>query len=244
MTETKTGRRWIDASDSDDSDDDVRAPIRSAHDKKWDGLVAATKAVNNLLKNADWNKLQDGGWVGGCEGSCGCSRDAVDTACMCVGDRGGGETEGVRERGCDGVYWAMSRSRFSHMPLLTRPSRPSPPPLLLGRADLPKLETALETAKSEIAAELPKLTANKAHSAAVGALRYGAHVACACAFVFVLCVCCVLSYIGRMRCVRACRPCPFSGVMGGLRSKSDTCMLDHSSPCSVSGAGNLSPSCM
>ncbi len=66
VTETKTGRRWIDASDSDDSDDDVRAPIRSAHDKKWDGLVAATKAVNNLLKNADWNKLQDGGWVGGC----------------------------------------------------------------------------------------------------------------------------------------------------------------------------------
>jgi hypothetical protein len=65
VTETKTGRRWIDASDSDDSDDDVRAPIRSAHDKKWDGLVAATKAVNNLLKNADWNKLQDGGWVGG-----------------------------------------------------------------------------------------------------------------------------------------------------------------------------------
>ncbi len=67
VTETKTGRRWIEASDSDDSDDDVRAPIRSAHDKKWDGLVTATKAVSNLLKNADWNKLQDGAcvWVGG-----------------------------------------------------------------------------------------------------------------------------------------------------------------------------------
>ncbi len=71
------------------------------------------------------------------------------------------------------------------------PDHCAPPPP--GRTDLPKLETALETAKSEIAAELPKLTANKAHSAAVGALRCGAHVACACAFVFMfVCLFCAV----------------------------------------------------
>ena len=60
VTETKTGRRWIDASDSDDSDDDVRAPIRSAREKKWEIFAGITKNISNLLKNNDWNRLQDG----------------------------------------------------------------------------------------------------------------------------------------------------------------------------------------
>ena len=49
-----------------------------------------------------------------------------------------------------------------------------PTPSLLSQpfpADLPKLESALEAAKSEVAAEVPKLATNKAHAAAVGALR-------------------------------------------------------------------------
>jgi hypothetical protein len=72
----QSGRRWLDASDSDDSDDDVRAPIKSAAEKKWDALVGVAKAVTNLLKNSDWGKLFDGacGSVGApaCAWGCAC----------------------------------------------------------------------------------------------------------------------------------------------------------------------------
>ena len=52
-------RRWIDASDSED-DDEVRAPIRTAKDKKWDTINAISATITNMLKTKDWNRLQDG----------------------------------------------------------------------------------------------------------------------------------------------------------------------------------------
>jgi hypothetical protein len=60
VQESKTGRRWIEASDSSDSDGDTRAPVKSARDKKWDQFAVVAKNIGNFLKNGDWSKLFDG----------------------------------------------------------------------------------------------------------------------------------------------------------------------------------------
>lgn len=48
------------SSDSEDSDDDVRAKVRSAKDKRLDELESSIKQIENGQKNGDWTLISAG----------------------------------------------------------------------------------------------------------------------------------------------------------------------------------------